>query len=286
MLAALAVIGGTLLIGLVFSRTISRPMHELIDRAERIAAATATPSGRSRITAPASSRSCRTASSTWPSNCRGGSDYIATFSTHLTHELKSPLTSIKGAAELLLESLQSKTDNLTRMEQKNFVSNILGDADRLEAMTQRLRELARAENAPQNEQQRTCHSRRRPEEPLPDPRDRRQRLPRSLDRHVRREGADRAVAPHRQRHPPQRQNMRLEAVDDDGAVEMTVSNDGDPISEPTATRSSTPSSPRAATPAAPAWALRSCGHHDQPWRIDPAAAVRPGRRFELLFPAA
>ena len=37
------------------------------------------------------------------------------------------------------------------MEQKNFLSNILGDAERLEAMTQRLRELARAEAAPQNE---------------------------------------------------------------------------------------------------------------------------------------
>jgi hypothetical protein len=38
------------------------------------------------------------------------------------------------------------------MEQKNFISNILGDTGRLEAMTQRLRELARAEAAPQNEQ--------------------------------------------------------------------------------------------------------------------------------------
>ncbi len=38
------------------------------------------------------------------------------------------------------------------MEQKNFVSNILGDVDRLDTMTQRLRELARAEGAPQNEQ--------------------------------------------------------------------------------------------------------------------------------------
>ena len=66
------------------------------------------------------------------------SDYIATFSAHLTHELKSPLTSIKGAAELLLDSLQSKSDTLTRMEQKNFISNILGDTGRLEAMTQRL----------------------------------------------------------------------------------------------------------------------------------------------------
>jgi len=80
------------------------------------------------------------------------SDYIASFSAHLTHELKSPLTSIKGAAELLLESVQSEKDTLTRMEQKNFLRNILGDAERLETMTQRLRELARAETVPQYEQ--------------------------------------------------------------------------------------------------------------------------------------
>ncbi|MFX5858479.1 histidine kinase dimerization/phospho-acceptor domain-containing protein, partial [Acinetobacter baumannii] len=60
------------------------------------------------------------------------SDYIATFSAHLTHELKSPLTSINGAAELLLESLQQPAATLTRMEQKNFVSNILGYAERLD----------------------------------------------------------------------------------------------------------------------------------------------------------
>src|SRR5262249_59030237 len=42
-------------------------------------------------------------------------------------------------------------DTLTRMEKKNFLRNIVGDAERLEIMTQRLRELARAETVPQNE---------------------------------------------------------------------------------------------------------------------------------------
>jgi signal transduction histidine kinase len=79
------------------------------------------------------------------------SDYIATFSAHLTHELKSPLTSIKGAAELLLDSLHSTSDMLTRAEQTNFVSNILRDAERLDAMSHRLRELARAQGVPENE---------------------------------------------------------------------------------------------------------------------------------------
>jgi signal transduction histidine kinase len=73
------------------------------------------------------------------------SEYIASFSAHLTHELKSPLTSIKGGAELLLDSIKSKTDGLTRTEQESLLSNILSDAGRLEAIAQRLRELARAE---------------------------------------------------------------------------------------------------------------------------------------------
>ena len=133
------------------------------------------------------------------------SDYIATFSAHLTHELKSPLTSIKGAAELLLESLQSKTDTLTRMEQKNFVSNILGDAERLDAMTQRLRELARAETAPQNEQTELGAVVGSLKSRFPTRTHHRERLPRSLDRHVRRKGADRAVAPRRQCRASQRQ---------------------------------------------------------------------------------
>ncbi len=145
-------IAGTVIIGLVFSRTITRPMHELVNRAERIGR------GDREALQPLKHYGTREFAQLSRSfldmaqQLSRRSDYIATFSAHLTHELKSPLTSIKGAAELLLESLQTKTDTLTRMEQKNFVSNILGDTERLDAMTQRLRELARAESAPQNEQ--------------------------------------------------------------------------------------------------------------------------------------
>jgi signal transduction histidine kinase len=159
------------------------------------------------------------------------SDYIATFSSHLTHELKSPLTSIKGAAELLLDSLQSKSDNLTRMEQKNFVSNILGDTERLEAMTQRLRELARAETAPQNERIELSQvvsglKSRFPTRAID--------ATGCLDRSIGMSGekamivlshlTDNAI-----RHNAR--NVRLEAVDDAAAIKLTVSNDGDPISE-------------------------------------------------------
>lgn len=231
-LAGLAVAFATIVIGLVFSRTITRPMRELVDRAERI--------GRGdrdafRPLAHYGTREFAQLSHSFldmAEQLSRRSDYIATFSAHLIHELKSPLTSIKGAAELLLDSLQSKSDNLTRMEQKNFVSNILGDTGRLEAMTQRLRELARAEAPPQNERTELSQvidglKSRFPTRAID--------ASGSLDRSIGMSGekalivlshlTDNAI-----RHNAK--NLRLEAIEDNTAIRMTVTNDGDPISEP------------------------------------------------------
>jgi len=150
-LATSTVVLATILIGFVFSRTITRPMYELIGRAERIRR------GDRDAFQPLEHHGTREFAQLSQSfldmagQLSRRSDYIATFSAHLTHELKSPLTSIKGAAELLLDSQQGETAKLTASEQKTFLSNIMGDAERLEKMAQRLRELARAEIAEQNE---------------------------------------------------------------------------------------------------------------------------------------
>ncbi len=150
--AAATVAFFTLLIGLVVARTITQPMHELIQRAGQIGR------GDREAFRPLSHYGTRDFAElsrhffAMAERLARRSDYIANFSAHLTHELKSPLTSIKGAAELLLDSLTSPAGALTRAEQEKFLGNILGDAERLEAMTQRLRELARAEAMPQSEQ--------------------------------------------------------------------------------------------------------------------------------------
>jgi signal transduction histidine kinase len=232
-LAGLAVIFATMIIGLVFSRTITRPMRELVDRAARISR------GDRDAFQPLAHYGTREFAQLSQSfldmaeQLSRRSDYIATFSAHLTHELKSPLTSIKGAAELLLDSLQSKSANLTRMEQKNFVSNILGDTERLETMTQRLRELARAETAPQNEPTELGLvvgglKSRFPTRTI----DANGCLERSIGMSsekaliVLSHLTDNAIR-HNAKH------VRLEAVvGEDTTVRMTVSNDGDPISEP------------------------------------------------------
>jgi two-component system, OmpR family, sensor histidine kinase CreC len=231
-LATCAVVLATLIIGLIFSRTVTRPMYELIGRAERIRR------GDQAAFQPLANYGTREFALLSQSflamaeQLARRSDTIATFSAHLTHELKSPLTSIKGAAELLLDSLSGDAGKLTKAEQQNFLSNILGDAERLEATTQRLRELARAEIAPQNEQAELaivvgglksqfangtisasgC-----------------------LDRSIAM-SAEKALivlshlADNAVRHNAS--TVRLDASSEYQAIRMTVSNDGDPISAP------------------------------------------------------
>jgi signal transduction histidine kinase len=144
-LAVIAVLGVTLIIGLIFSRTITRPMHELIQRISEIR------QGKPDAFRPLAhygtrefallSRSFLEMAETLSHR----SDHISTFAAHLTHELKSPLTSIRGAAELLQDS--ASPGQLTDPERKKFLSNILGDTERIEVLVRRLRELAQAEAA-------------------------------------------------------------------------------------------------------------------------------------------
>ena len=146
-LAVIAVLGVTLIIGLIFSRTITRPMHELIQRISEIR------QGNRDAFRPLKhygtrefallSRSFLEMAETLSHR----SDHISTFAAHLTHELKSPLTSIRGAAELLQDSGAAPPGRLTDPERQKFLSNILGDTERIEVLVRRLRELAQAEAA-------------------------------------------------------------------------------------------------------------------------------------------
>jgi two-component system, OmpR family, sensor histidine kinase CreC len=218
-------------IGLIFSRTITRPMYELIDRAVRIG------QGDREAFRPLTHYGTREFALLsrnfldMAGQLARRSDYIASFSAHLTHELKSPLTSIKGAAELLLDSVKTGSEGLTRPEQESFLSNILSDAARLEAIAQRLRELARAETIDQRESAELASV-------IENLRDRFPALTfetsGSLDRAVGMSAektlivlshlADNALRHHAR-------TMRLAIVCAADRVHIEVSNDGDPISE-------------------------------------------------------
>ena len=149
LLAAILVLAITMVIGFVFLRTIARPMQELIERIADIGR------GRREAFRPLSHYGTREFALLskkfldMAERLSDRSDYLSTFAAHLTHELKSPLTSIKGAGELLLDSAEQPDGALTDAERRMFLGNILADTERLEAMTHRLRELARAENPQQ-----------------------------------------------------------------------------------------------------------------------------------------
>lgn len=70
------------------------------------------------------------------------SGQIAAYTDHVTHELKSPVTAILGAAELLA------APDIDPAARKKLLSNIAQEGQRMTALLAKLREMTRLRNAP------------------------------------------------------------------------------------------------------------------------------------------
>ena len=143
-LAMLFMIVPTLLIGFLFHRTITEPMRELIERSNLIGKGDrdALRPLRRRGTSEFARLSQSFLDMARRLNAR--SNFISTFATHVSHELKSPLTSIQGAAELLRDDVDAPS--MDDEDRRKFLGNIIADTDRLTKISGRLRDFARAEN--------------------------------------------------------------------------------------------------------------------------------------------
>lgn len=142
-LAVLFILLITCIIAYVFVRTIKGPIEALNERTNRIA------NGEQAAFEPLAHHGTRELVSlsegllSMSKKLRDRSDYINTFASHVSHELKSPLTSIQGATELLRDA----NDQMNERERNKFLTNILGDTERLTKLLERLRNLAEADNS-------------------------------------------------------------------------------------------------------------------------------------------
>jgi two-component system OmpR family sensor kinase len=129
----------TVAIAVVFSRTITGPIDALIQRTREIGKG-----GRAAIVAPdqQGTREIATLSQTFldlAERLVDRTEYVSSFAAHVSHELKSPVTSIRGSAELLRDA------RMTEEERQRFLDHIIADSDRLTSLLDSLRDLARAD---------------------------------------------------------------------------------------------------------------------------------------------
>jgi signal transduction histidine kinase len=143
----LALIGGVIVIAVglmvgIFARAILNPIHKLTARAVRIG------KGDRGAIEPldhyGSREVYRLSNELFEMSDKlfARQDYINTFAAHVSHELKSPLTAIRGAAELL----QENSGGMSEAKREKFLANILKDTERAGQLLDRLRQLAIAEN--------------------------------------------------------------------------------------------------------------------------------------------
>jgi signal transduction histidine kinase len=136
MKAAFFVVFSTGLIGFVFWRFVTRPIRALVARMDATGeGAAALPDGPEHygtreIEALGTSFHALTA------RLHRQREILRTYTAHVSHEMKSPLTAIKGAVELLLDA------DMTEAQRRRFLDNILRDADRMEDLLASMRDFS------------------------------------------------------------------------------------------------------------------------------------------------
>lgn len=130
----------TLLVTLALAWSISRPLSRLAKAAKRIA------DGERDVRVPVEGagevRALGESFSTMTEELHRRLRFASEFAADVAHEFKSPLTSIRGAAELLSEGAADEP-----AAREKFLSNILLDVARLDRLVSRLLELGRIEAA-------------------------------------------------------------------------------------------------------------------------------------------
>jgi len=143
--AVLLCLAATAAVSLFLSRVISRPVVDITRAAEAIVRGEAPRSFRPSRLGPSEITALGEALDRMTRLLTDRAAYIAQFATNVSHELKTPLTGIRGAVELLRE----EWDGMSADQRLRFLGNIDADAARMERLVTRLLQLARIQSSPE-----------------------------------------------------------------------------------------------------------------------------------------
>jgi two-component system sensor histidine kinase ChvG len=135
-----ATLAVTALVTLILATTIARPLARLTRRAQRIAARLPAEPDRLAERADEIGQLARAVAAMTDELERRARD-ARTLAADISHEFKTPLTAIRGAAELLRDGAGDDP-----ADRDHFLAMILDDAARLDRLVSRLLELARVED--------------------------------------------------------------------------------------------------------------------------------------------
>lgn len=141
LLQAVALLFAVVVATAIFAtRTLARPIRRLVASAERVAAGDAVEIdvGRYRTMELAQLAASVAAMAT---SLQQRTQYVRDLARSISHEFKTPLAAMTGTLEVLADHL----DDMTPEERRHFIDNLAGDVARLESLTRRLLELARAD---------------------------------------------------------------------------------------------------------------------------------------------
>lgn len=132
----------TLALAAFVATTIARPLTRLRRAAESVARGERGGSLDVGSLAPAEIIALSESVAKMRGKLEARAEYIREFAANTAHELKTPLTSLRGASELLLE----EDGEMSAEQRQRFLSNIHSDAVRMDQLVQRILHLARIES--------------------------------------------------------------------------------------------------------------------------------------------
>jgi signal transduction histidine kinase len=137
---AAALVAAAALLAAFAAFTVGRPIRAVAAQAQAVAGGAALPA-RIRSSAVREADELSDAIARMAATLHSRADYIRGFATEVSHEFKTPLAGLRGAIELL----QDHAATMSEAERTRFLAQAAGDVDRLERLTRRLLDLARAE---------------------------------------------------------------------------------------------------------------------------------------------